>query len=128
MRDRLRSFRPVALAAALLAGCGNDPAPTQPPAPLPPTSSKIARVVVIVQENHSFDDHFGRYCTAPAGSNPSCTDGPACCEAAPATEPGGAAPVELTDDEHGGYDPDHSTGCTVDKIDDGRMDHYVTGG
>src|SRR4051794_12519847 len=45
--------------------------------------SPIRHVVLIVQENHTFDSYFGRWCTAPAGSNPSCTMGRACCEAAP---------------------------------------------
>ena len=61
-------------------------------APLPPVDdscagpcpqSNMKHVVVIVQENHTFDNHFGRYCTAAPGSNPTCNDGPACCEAAP---------------------------------------------
>ena len=47
----------------------------------------MKHVVIIVQENHTFDTHFGHYCTAAAGSNPTCTDGPACCEAIPATDP-----------------------------------------
>ena len=42
---------------------------------------KIDHLVVIVQENHTFDSYFGRYCTAPTGSAPTCTTGPACCEA-----------------------------------------------
>ncbi|HEY2517720.1 MAG TPA: alkaline phosphatase family protein, partial [Polyangiaceae bacterium] len=52
----------------------------------------IQHVVIIVQENHTFDTHFGAYCTAPAGSNPTCNDGPACCEAMPATDPSGNKP------------------------------------
>src|SRR4051812_36076419 len=46
--------------------------------------SRIEHVVLIVQENHSFDSYFGRYCGAAAGSNPECTVGRRCCEAAPA--------------------------------------------
>src|SRR5437870_834222 len=51
-------------------------------------SSNIQHLVVIVQENHTFDNYFGNYCTAAVGSNPTCTDGPGCCEKANATDPG----------------------------------------
>src|SRR5271170_6124306 len=51
----------------------------------PETASPIKHLVVIVQENHSFDSYFGRYCTAKTGSNPTCESGPSCCEAGPAT-------------------------------------------
>lgn len=93
----------------------------------PPGSTNIAHVVLIVQENHSFDSYFGHYCTAPAGSNPACTQGPSCCEAAPAKDPSGSAPVTLDDAENAGYDPNHTQACEVDEIDDGKMDRFVTG-
>jgi len=89
-------------------------------------SSKIDHLVVIVQENHSFDSYFGRYCTAPAGSSPACTDGPSCCEAAPATEPSGAAPIALDDAANAAYDPVHLADCELDELDGGRMDRFVT--
>ncbi|HEY8042016.1 MAG TPA: alkaline phosphatase family protein, partial [Polyangiaceae bacterium] len=38
-------------------------------------TTNIAHVVLVVQENHSFDSYFGRYCTAAPGSSPSCTHG-----------------------------------------------------
>src|SRR5262245_8051390 len=66
--------------------------------------AKVEHLVVIIQENHTFDNHFGRYCTAPTGSNPTCNAGPACCEAGPATDPGtGDMPVTMTDTEHALY-------------------------
>jgi phospholipase C len=92
-----------------------------------PQGTNIAHVVLIVQENHSFDSYFGHYCTAAAGSNPTCTQGPSCCEAAPATDPSGSAPVTLDDAENAGYDPNHTQACEVDEIDDGKMDRFVTG-
>jgi len=77
-----------------------------------PTASNVKHVLVIVQENHSFDNYFGRYCTAPTGSNPTCTIGPACCEAAPTTDPGtGAAPLVQDDAANAAWDPDHSQAC-----------------
>jgi len=45
--------------------------------------SKIEHVVLIVEENHSFESYFGAYCLAAAGSNPRCTLGRNCCESAP---------------------------------------------
>jgi phospholipase C len=47
------------------------------------TATPIKHVVLIVQENHTFDSYFGKYCTAKTDSNPTCHDGPGCCEAAP---------------------------------------------
>ncbi|HZS35431.1 MAG TPA: alkaline phosphatase family protein [Polyangia bacterium] len=93
----------------------------------PCPASKINHLIVIVQENHTFDDHFGRYCTAPAGSNPSCTAGPACCEAAPDHDPGtGGAPSLLDDAANAAYDPNHNQDCETDELDDGKMDRFVS--
>jgi hypothetical protein len=90
------------------------------------TMSKIEHVVVIVQENHTFDTYFGHYCQAKAGSNPSCTSGPKCCEAAPETITahfsgpailGGGdtpiLPVRLTDNSNTVYgaDRNHDSAC-----------------
>lgn len=90
-------------------------------------SSAITHVITVMLENHSFDALFGRYCTAAAGSDPSCNDGPACCEAAPPTEPGPlhSAPVALTDSTNGNYDPPHGSTCIQAAVDGGSMDGYV---
>ena len=88
-------------------------------------ASKIDHLVVVVQENHTFDSYFGRWCTAPAGSAPACSDGPACCERAPDADPSGHAPVALDDAENGGYDPNHQSACETDELDGGKMDHFV---
>jgi phospholipase C len=90
-------------------------------------TSNIAHVVIIIQENHTFDAYFGRYCTAPAGSNPTCTTGPSCCERAPDKDPSGASPVTLDDSENAGYDPNHTQSCELDEMNGGAMDRYVTG-
>ncbi len=95
--------------------------------PLAPAASKITHLVVLISENHTFDNYFGRYCTAPTGSNPSCTNGPACCEAAPNQEPAtGIAPTELTDEEHSKRDPNHHFDCELEEIHGGKMDRFVT--
>ncbi len=90
-------------------------------------SSNIKHVVVIIQENHTFDNYFGTYCTAATGSNPTCTTGPACCEAAPATGPGadGGAPIVLNDTELGAYDPDHTQATELMEMNGGAMDKYL---
>jgi phospholipase C len=95
--------------------------------PAPRSGSNIRHVVLIVQENHTFDTYFGSYCRAPSGSNPTCNDGPDCCEAVPATEPSGTAPVALDDQANGAFDPNHSMSCELAEINDGQMDRFVTG-
>src|ERR1700692_2089636 len=53
------------LAAALLPGCGGGHNPTSPsPSPSPSVCSKltdIEHVVIVIQENRSFDHYFGSY-------------------------------------------------------------------
>jgi phospholipase C len=95
-------------------------------------TSKIQHVVLIVQENHTFDSYFGRYCQATSGSNPTCTTGSNCCEAAPAREPKGATPIVLDDDptspdSNFATDRDHTAMCELQQIDGGKMDGFVTG-
>jgi phospholipase C len=85
----------------------------------------VPHVIVVIQENHTFDAYFGRYCTAAAGSNPTCTAGPACCEGAPATEPSGASPVALDDTANGTFDPNHQQLCEVAELHGGMMDRFV---
>jgi phospholipase C len=90
------------------------------------TTSNIQHLVVIVQENKSFDSYFGNYCAAPVGSNPTCTTGPACCEKAPITVQGVSQTV-LTDNENASFDPNHSQACEVSEINGGLMDKFVAG-
>jgi phospholipase C len=101
---------------------GGDAGPCAPGAGL-----GVGHVIVVVQENHTFDSYFGRWCTAAPGSNPTCTAGPSCCEAAPQKEPSGASPVVLDDATHAGFDPNHSMACELAEIDKGKMDGFVTG-
>src|SRR5260221_158272 len=78
-------------------------------------------------ENHSFDNYFGRWCTAPAGSAPTCTSGPSCCERAPDTDRSGTAPRTLDDGANGDYDPNHAASCEAPEIDGGKMDRFTSG-
>jgi phospholipase C len=88
--------------------------------------SNIQHVVVIIQENHSFDSYFANYCTAPVGSNPTCTTGPECCETGP-TEVSGVSPTVLTDSQNIAYDPNHFKDCELSEINGGLMNGFVSG-
>lgn len=88
------------------------------------TLSNIEHIILIVSENHSFDSIYGSYCQAPTNSNPQCTEGAACCEAAPATL-AGRTPVTLSDEENAAFDPDHSQLGETCKQNGGKMDNYV---
>jgi phospholipase C len=90
------------------------------------TTSNVKHLVVVVLENHTFDSYFGDYCTAATGSNPTCTTGPACCEAGPQSV-SGHSPLDLNDSENVSYDPNHSQSCELSEEDNGAMDRYVTG-
>lgn len=83
--------------------------------------------MIVIQENHTFDNYFAHYCTAATGSAPTCTTGPGCCETGPAHDPSGATPVVLDDTANGGYDPDHTQSCELQEADGGAMDRYATG-
>lgn len=110
------------VATLTLAACGDDDTGGGAP-----TASNIEHLIVVIQENTSFDAYFGTYCQAPTGSNPTCTTGPQCCEAAPATDPGsGRAPLVLDDAAHAVYDPNHTSDCMLMEINGGRMDGFVT--
>ncbi len=104
-------------------------APNTPKAPTcsASTSSNIQHLVVLIQENHSFDNYFGKYCTATTGSKPTCTTGPSCCEAAPAMEASGQTPALLDDMQNGIHDPNHQYDCNLDEIHGGLMDRFVVG-
>jgi phospholipase C len=118
-------MRGVLAAVVVLAACGGggDAGPDAHP-----TESAIHHVVVIVQENHTFDNYFGSWCTAAPGSAPTCTDGPACCEAAPATDPTGIVPRVLDDAANADHDPNHTRACEVIAINGGAMDQFGAGG
>jgi phospholipase C len=111
----------------ILAACSAAPHRTPDHCDGPCPASKIDHLVIVIQENHTFDTYFGRYCTAAPGSSPSCTQGSACCEAGPATDPTGASPIALDDTANAAYDPDHSQDCELQEADGGAMDGYVTG-
>jgi phospholipase C len=87
----------------------------------------VNHLVLVLQENHTFDNYFARYCTAAAGSKPTCSTGPACCEAGPAHDPSGASPGLLDDAANAAHDPDHTQACELMEMNGGAMDRYVSG-
>ena len=128
----------LAIAAAIaMSACGGPPAgsPDAPSdtsaadaAPDAPATAKIAHVVIIVQENHTFDAYFGHWCTGPAGAGvPPCTQGASCCEAAPATDASGHAPIALDDAANGAHAPDHTHDCEASEMNGGAIDKYAAG-
>ena len=90
-----------------------------------PSHSEIKHLVLIVQENKSFDSYFGTWCKAAPASNPACTSGANCCEAAPAKEPSGDSPTKLDDAANGDYDPNHYMSCMVSEMNGGKMDRFT---
>jgi phospholipase C len=93
----------------------------------PMAHSNIKHLVIIVLEDQTFETHFGSYCTATPGANPTCTTGPSCCEAAPTQDPSGASAVSISDAEHASYRPTSTATCEVAELDSGAMDKFVTG-
>jgi phospholipase C len=92
-----------------------------------PQTAKVEHLVVIVQENQTFDSYFGRWCTAATSSKPTCTQGPSCCEAGPGLDPGSqTVPATLNDAFNAARDPSHTQACELGEIDGGKMDGFVT--
>lgn len=87
------------------------------------TLSNVRRLVIVFPQGRSFDTYFGRYCEAEAGSEPECTEGRACCEAAPATVGGQECrPLEAAED---GHVPNGTPSCLLDKLAAWRRDELV---
>jgi phospholipase C len=106
---------------------GSDSGPMPEAGSDSPQKQKIEHLVLIIQENHTFDSYFGKWCTAATGSNPTCTQGPSCCEAGPGLDPGSqTTPSTLNDAFNAARDPDHLQACELTEIDGGKMDGFVT--
>ncbi|KAJ3250273.1 hypothetical protein HDU77_006803 [Chytriomyces hyalinus] len=91
------------------------------------TASAIKNVVIVISENHSFDSYFGNYCTAPAGTNPTCHEGRECC-AAITPSVNGVKPIVLNDDTNLAYDNDHHSHSEICEMNGGKMDRFITSG
>jgi phospholipase C len=91
------------------------------PPPAVPTATPIQHLIVLMQENHSFDNYFGTYPGAdgiPAGTcmpvDPFAAHDGACVE-----------PFRLGDNEVQLEDPDHSSRTFQIQFNEGRMDGFV---
>ncbi|KAJ3222102.1 hypothetical protein HDU81_010143 [Chytriomyces hyalinus] len=91
------------------------------------TASAIQNVVIVISENHSFDSYFGNYCTAPAGSNPTCHEGRECC-AAITPSINGVKPIVLNDVSNMAYDNDHHSHSEICEMNGGKMDRFIKSG
>jgi phospholipase C len=119
-----------ALAGGLLAAFGPASGSSRPAAELvpggrtgtylvPPGIHKIKHVIVVMQENRSFDSYFGTY--PGADGIPVSNGGPAVC--VPNPRGGCTRPYHDTADVNGGGP--HSEASAVADVDGGRMDGFV---
>jgi phospholipase C len=141
MRLRLAHRRPVllaavgVLAAGLLAACSPDSAPGRPGGPtappgglrwgstgsyrIPPGIHKIKHVIIVMQENRSFDSYFGTY---PGADGIAMKDGkPTVCM----PNPNGPClrPYHDTADVNGGGP--HSAASALADVNGGKMNGFV---
>ena len=135
-----RATRPVLAAVALLAIAGlaaaaspaagrnaatGDAAPGAARGksqPIPWTTTPIEHLVVLMQENHSFDNYFGTYPGADG-----IPDG-ACMPIDPAAGNAGTCvrPFHLGDNEVLMDDPSHSTTTARAQYNDGKLDSFIS--
>src|SRR5256714_5221323 len=88
----------------------------------PSTRSAIKHVVVIVQENHTFDNYFANYCARRVDNKRQRV-----CDGGPNTYPGTTtAPVVLDDNSMAAFDPNHTQSCQTAEINGGKKDGYLT--
>ncbi len=121
-----------ALLAAASAGCGaraqTSPGAMTPPVALPPVTAElraqaaahIRHVVVIMQENRSFDEYFGTY--PGADGLPMKGGRPTACVSDPATGKCVAPYHDPADLNRGGP---HGAPSAVADIDGGKMDGFI---
>jgi phospholipase C len=81
---------------------------------------KIQHVVIVVQENHSFDNYFGTY--PGADGIPTQNGVPSVCVSAPKT---GDCVAPFHDSSDSGFDPPHSAAAASNDIDGGNMDGFL---
>lgn len=123
--------RPIAAAVALAACSRNQVV-------APPDAGTIEHVVILLQENHSFDNYFGLWCTGATAFPSPCT-GRGCCERAPQTVQGRddgtlqpatctAYPPYLDDAYNNSGDPFHLAEIEWDEMDFQGTPGSVDGG
>jgi len=111
----------AALVLTCLAGCTSKPSTTVPPTPAPTGIHKIRHVVIIMQENRSFDSFFGTY---PGADGIPARNGQfTVCVPDPRTK-GCDKPYHDPSLVNGGAGHNLSDG--IADIDGGKMDGFVT--
>ncbi|MBV8300770.1 MAG: phospholipase, partial [Candidatus Dormibacteraeota bacterium] len=125
MRMRWRRWLPALVAgvAVLAAACSPSPAATSPsssPSAVAAGIHKIQHVIVIMQENRSFDSYFGTY--PGADGIPMVNGQPSVCVPDAAT--GGCVRPYVDHQDVNGGGPHGQSNATAD-IDSGRMDGFV---
>lgn len=89
----------------------------------------IQHVVILMMENHAFDNYFGVYCPSAGPNCPSAVAGlPAgtCVPNAPGDAAAGCvAPYNFTAANLTSCDPSHTWGASHRAYDDGRMDGFI---
>jgi len=120
----------VALSVVGAAACSSGTSTTASGKPPPATAggaiapgARIRHVVVIVQENHSFDSYFANFCR----DHPDATTRAPVCDGGPATYPSTPTPPVTVDDATtAAHDPNHSQACETAEINGGKMDGYLS--
>jgi phospholipase C len=123
----VRAFDPLAadpLAGSVLGISQDDRLRSLPRAWERETKSRIRRLVLVFQQGRSFDSYFGHYCQAPPGSEPTCGEGPACCEGMPLAI-AGADRCRQLNPEDDSYVPNASGACLREKMNSGAMDRFA---
>ena len=120
-RKLLAAFGAIAAGALVVASLqGAGPAPTPSPAASADGIHKIRHIVIIMQENRSFDTYFGTY--PGADGIPMKNGVPAVCVPQPQSN-GCVNPFHDTQDlDHGGP---HGEAAAVADIDGGKMDGFI---
>jgi hypothetical protein len=112
------------LAGSLLGISQDDRLRSLPPAWERETKSRIRRLILVFQQGRSFDSYFGHYCQAEPGSEPTCEEGPVCCEGMPLAI-AGADRCRQLNPEDDTYVPNGSGTCLREKINGGAMDRFA---
>jgi len=94
----------------------------------PTRAAPLRHLLVILQDGHSFDGYFGRYClgtAGPGGAPPACEDGAACCEGLPADLPESASCLPFDPAAPRAHQPNESPACLRAKMNGGAMDSFA---
>src|SRR3954454_15755536 len=108
---------------AVLAGAGASAARPLRPAPVAPQAANpIQHIVIVDEENHSFNDLLGKFCVEQASGTivrAGVNDG---CAGTDVGKLSGGAPIALAEEPNGGLNVNHSVHAQQVSINGGKMD------